>query len=211
MNKRAKIIISAVGVILLLLFIIFVWPTRYRYDRLQSWPVRIDRITGKTEILYEDGWKNAGSAGEGDKITPEMLEGFGEQQAAPTPQDEELPRSEIFKLAGQSQIIDNSLRCNIYNGSDWMVNEVTVEIIVKNSDGSNVLSRKYRLNRYNYCEPLKSVEFYANVGFTLERGQTWSWQIVGAKGRKDIRGAQPSPTPADSGEIKSILTPGGNQ
>ena len=42
-------------------FGIFVYPTMYKYDKLdQSMPVMINRITGDTKILTEDGWENAG-------------------------------------------------------------------------------------------------------------------------------------------------------
>src|SRR5436309_6303360 len=43
------------------LLAIFVWPTRYSYDHIKegsnTFPVRIDRLTGKTATLYrEGGW-----------------------------------------------------------------------------------------------------------------------------------------------------------
>jgi hypothetical protein len=42
-----------------LLIAIFVYPTIYHYDKLeQKYPVRINRLTGKTEVLYRDGWKD---------------------------------------------------------------------------------------------------------------------------------------------------------
>ena len=64
------------------LFGTFVWPTRYRYDKMNVQanavvPVRIDRITGKTEILFPDGW----------------------HVAAGSTKDTELPRSELVKIS----------------------------------------------------------------------------------------------------------------
>ncbi|MDB5056173.1 MAG: hypothetical protein JWM44_4223 [Bacilli bacterium] len=41
----------------LILVLTFVYPTLYRYDKYdQKIPVRINRITGKTEMLYSTGW-----------------------------------------------------------------------------------------------------------------------------------------------------------
>ena len=47
------------------LFGMFVWPTRYRYDQTTMndnvLPVRVDRMTGRTEILFPVGgeWPRA--------------------------------------------------------------------------------------------------------------------------------------------------------
>ena len=42
-------------------FVIFVWPTRYRYDHINfesaTYPVRIDRVNGNADMLVPDeGW-----------------------------------------------------------------------------------------------------------------------------------------------------------
>ena len=46
------------------LFGIFIYPTMYKYDKLnQKIPVKINRITGETEILHLDGyWIKAGDS-----------------------------------------------------------------------------------------------------------------------------------------------------
>jgi hypothetical protein len=42
------------------LFGIFVYPTMYKYDKLdQKYPVKINRITGETTVLTGKGWQNA--------------------------------------------------------------------------------------------------------------------------------------------------------
>ena len=75
------------------LFGTFVWPTRYRYDKMNVQanavvPVRIDRITGKTEILYPSGWQLA---------------------AAASDPDTELPPAELEKMSvGQGKFIGSS-------------------------------------------------------------------------------------------------------
>jgi hypothetical protein len=48
--------------IITILIFVFVYPTLYRYDKLdQKLPVRINRITGSAEILYTNGWTTATS------------------------------------------------------------------------------------------------------------------------------------------------------
>ncbi len=52
MSLRAKIIF----LVLVVLFVIFVWPTRYKYLTDWNTPARVDRITGKIEWAGQDGW-----------------------------------------------------------------------------------------------------------------------------------------------------------
>jgi hypothetical protein len=52
-------------------FAAFAWPTRWRYDKMtvgeDTYPVRIDRITGHADILLPgDGWTPAEDAGDLD-------------------------------------------------------------------------------------------------------------------------------------------------
>ncbi len=57
---RRNVFWFAVGVVALAL-----WANRYRYDSMAlgkgtSFPVRINRLTGTSEVLYHDGWKTLG-------------------------------------------------------------------------------------------------------------------------------------------------------
>jgi hypothetical protein len=62
LREKSKIIISAMICVTLIILGILFWPTFYRYDKIEDkiegkMPVRINRITGYTEILYTNGWK----------------------------------------------------------------------------------------------------------------------------------------------------------
>jgi hypothetical protein len=89
-----------------------VWPTAYRYDHTDSasYLVRIQRLTGKTEILREidEGWtKLSGRTDIGSKI----------------------PESELPKLSGESRWgWDGAFEVSLYNGSEWDLDEITVRI-----------------------------------------------------------------------------------
>jgi hypothetical protein len=54
--------------------VVYVWPTRYRYNHVltdnEEYPVRIDRVTGDAEMLTpDDGWVPMGPADDSDPST----------------------------------------------------------------------------------------------------------------------------------------------
>ncbi|HEY7680894.1 MAG TPA: hypothetical protein VIC04_10305 [Terriglobia bacterium] len=59
MTSTKKVLCGST-LILIVLVAWFVWPTPYRYDRMNfggtEFPVRTHRITGRTEILFPSGW-----------------------------------------------------------------------------------------------------------------------------------------------------------
>lgn len=69
MAPRSKLIAVGIVVAVLVLLVIgiFVWPTVYRYDRMQAGedgvyimvPIRTNRFTGQSEIFYH-GWQPVG-------------------------------------------------------------------------------------------------------------------------------------------------------
>jgi hypothetical protein len=59
---------------------VFAWPTRWRYDHMtvgeDTYPVRIDRITGHADILLPgEGWTPAEEATDMDPNRPDQPEG----------------------------------------------------------------------------------------------------------------------------------------
>ena len=60
----ARIARALIVAVLLGGFALFVWPTRWRYDHMtldvDTYPVRIDRLTGHADVLLPgDGWTPA--------------------------------------------------------------------------------------------------------------------------------------------------------
>lgn len=141
---------------------ILFWPTLYRYDSMRDGkktiPVRINRITGATEILLgEPGWKPV------PKLEPFKPENY----SLPSP----LPAAERAKLIGEKKhpqdpfydlgrsplpngcylsIPDKknySFKSEVYNGSEWtIVNELMVTIEAKNKDDTTRWKRRYKAN-----------------------------------------------------------------
>lgn len=61
-NQQIVVGISSVGMLLLVLFVWFFWPSQYRYDTIQTSSrgkvtIRTHRITGETATLTPHGWR----------------------------------------------------------------------------------------------------------------------------------------------------------
>src|SRR5260370_26958671 len=94
-------------------------------------PVRIDRFSGKTEILLLDGWHTA------DR---------GKAAESQIPAGQKLPAEEVAKLTGQAQITSYGwVEIEVYNGSDWKLSEITALVTVLDARKTQILSRPYRL------------------------------------------------------------------
>lgn len=165
--------------LVLLTLAVLVWPTRYKYDHLKireaDYPVRIDRFTGKAEILYPSGWSTS-----------------------KTSERQQLPEEQMAKLKGDATLSSSGLmELQIYNGTQWTVSEITVLVTLEGSpssspiedfdhqitDNNRITSRPYRLVAEFGVEPLSSGRFRADLGFRLMPGQTWTFKIANAKGQ----------------------------
>lgn len=176
-------------------FLWLVWPSRYRYDRWKEQasdvPVRMDRLTGRTEMLTSGGW---------------VVVGHSEAQ------DQDLPRSDLERLEGQCSINQsNFIECDIYNGSIWKLSSITVAISnIEQNDWVTVhssatekrripedrpdfipeigpFSRNFKLIAELYQSsgaPLTNTKFTASVGPLVGSAQTRSWKIVAARGAR---------------------------
>ena len=162
--QRLRLFLSArrVAVILILVSIAFgwlIWPTRYRYDRMNNIPVRIDRLSGRAEGLSRIGWY--------------PLE-------ASESKSEALPMAKLALLDGRCSINFSIywINCSFYNGSDWNVDRITIYLNALDVSGAQI-SRKYELAGSG--SSLGSSEFRAQLGFAMSSAR-WSWGLVSATG-----------------------------
>ena len=70
-----RLLLLLVCTFLLATFVLYVWPSAYRYDHVtidgDIYPVRIHRLTGVAEILAPDaGWLKAGEEWSGEGAPP---------------------------------------------------------------------------------------------------------------------------------------------
>ncbi len=128
-----------------------------------DYPVRINRLTGRAEVLYPSGWHAPG------------------EQSRAASQSHELPTGETAKLEGEPRITGRGwMEFQVYNGSHWNVSEITVLVKVFDADKTETISRSYRMT--GQVTPQSSSKFLAELGFTLTAGQTWSYSITSAEG-----------------------------
>ena len=69
---KRSLIPTLLCTVILIGLAVFVWPTRYRYDHMSDRPVRIDRLSEKSELLTLDGWRALGKAVEAQKTPTEQ-------------------------------------------------------------------------------------------------------------------------------------------
>lgn len=158
--------------VLVVAILLTVWPTLCRYDQINLkgnvLPVRTHRFTGRTEILYPDGWRIAESSGATESGATKL---------------QELPLSEISQLQGTAEFDGLQLSCRIHNGSQSRIREILVHLTVTDrTTGKPVMERDYRLSTAYYTDPFETGIFRAYVGFELLKDQKWTWFIKSAKG-----------------------------
>jgi hypothetical protein len=142
------------------------WPTLYHYDKVSSGgttvPIRINRLTGYTEIFL------------GLKWTPEETDKKSTIQM--------LPGNEIIKITGNASLGSGSFSGEIYNGSDWVIKQLTFRVVAKEKDGSVRWNRRF--NESITIKPLSTNSFSIDVPGS-EGVASHDWGIDGALGYVD--------------------------
>jgi hypothetical protein len=170
-TRRGTVSRGTLGLIALIavgILAVTVWPTLYRYDRVtmsgNSYPVRTNRFSGKSEMLHMGtGWVKLKSS-------------MSSMSKNPTP----VPMGELAKLDGRLSVTTYGyIKADIYNGTSRDLDRVRVEVVVSEASGTEALRRVYELTSIGGA-PLSSSEFIADCGFSLERGQTYTWRLVSA-------------------------------
>jgi len=121
MKEKNIIIICALIFVTLIAGGVLFWPTLYRYERIGGeFPVRINRFTGYTEILYMSGWERGVSNTE----------------------IREIPKEEISKIEIRGSTSDTGIdyKLDVYNGTNWTIRKIKLSI--KLSDANNKLYEK---------------------------------------------------------------------
>jgi len=159
-----------VGICASILFALLVWPTIYRYDHMDlgqgvSYPVRTNRVTGRAEVLYQDGW-------------------YAPKKSTAPAAEQDLPQEQLVHLHGKATVTPTGhLHLNVYNGSRFIVREVQIEFSLRNSENYELWDRSYRLiSGFGSVEPEATSEFGASLGSPVEKDELWDCKIVGAKG-----------------------------
>jgi hypothetical protein len=178
-----------------LAFLVLVWPTAYRYNRItlgpESLPVRINRLTGGTEILRVEGWR--------------PVPRYGKEKS--------LPTSALSKLRiEQGEWSIQRLKFQLYSGSEFSVDRIIVKVQVypappeKGFDPTTIGAQRdggpacralsppqgmkpYTVRLYNLDtdsppQSLAPQPFDADLGMGLPDHTAISCQIVSARGSR---------------------------
>jgi hypothetical protein len=183
-----NVILTGILLVLIVGIFVFVWPTMYRYDHIRGrgfvFPVRVHRITGATEVLYLGGWKKVSNGQISDT-----------EDRSPPEVSNKVPADELSRLNGQASIKrglsrGDYIEADIYNGSSWVIKTVTIRLAFENESKHESFSRDYSLSPASTfngeVKPLHAARFSERLGFTLEPGQTWRWNLVAATGHPAI-------------------------
>lgn len=166
------------GVVVLLLGI-FVWPTMYRYDKLNmKYPVRINRLTGATQVLYPDGWQPMGNASNSSQTTSNTTT-VNKQTDMLNVGTTSVPFGDI--TINDIQVSGDQITCQLVNNSSHLVTVGEFQAELYDSNG-NVLPDQ-PMPAFALPEPISAnqsvpvtfgtLEKEANIGefkFTLAYG-----------------------------------------
>jgi hypothetical protein len=140
--------------VFLVLFAWLVWPTPYRYDHetirsgqyARTVPIRINRLSGVTEVFGTNGWYRPSS-------TPLFLI---------------IPPDELSKIIAKASFDSgsNALTGSVYNGSQWTVTDLTFRIVVKRTDESVIWDHEFKSDPLDVA-PLSTSGFRVTIGEAL--------------------------------------------
>ena len=132
--------------ITLLIVGILFYPTLYRYEKTSvegnTFPVRINRVTGYTEYFVLGTWN------------PEK----GQKKKA---KGSKLPYDARLKITGNASLRYGDFSGKIYNGSDWTITSITFRVEAKEKDGIVRWDRKFK--KSIKIEPLSTSSFSITV------------------------------------------------
>lgn len=182
-----KVKLLRYGVAVLCGIVISAFLPIYEYTSIQqnqnTYPVRTHRITGKTEI-YGGSWLESDS-GWLAELADRLIKLGKADQAESTPIEAPLTLSpkDLRKLTGEMVIKYGHLEVMLHNGTDRIIKEITIGVLVKDSKGEERISRDYRLSPYSDAfgaKPLTVTEFGGTAGFEPEKGDEIKWKIKSA-------------------------------
>jgi hypothetical protein len=163
MTKKSKAAVILMGACLIILAVA-VWPTRYRYDHVNLrgtvLPVRIDRFSGRTEMLRGmSGWVEVGDPGNVGKTGSNILA---------------LLPAEAAKVTGNARLSPGGtlFQGELYNGSSFYLREIVMGITAVENSGKVRWSRKFK--DAVFIEPLTTGTFQIKITGAEDAKLSWT-------------------------------------
>ncbi|MNO45394.1 hypothetical protein D3C76_356600 [compost metagenome] len=103
MSKIKIIPVSLISILLVICFGLFIYPGIYKYDKLnQKYPVKINRFTGKTHVLYHDGWADMN----GYDVAETRMEQYKKEiEESISKQDDRIKSSVLAEIESELEFI----------------------------------------------------------------------------------------------------------
>jgi hypothetical protein len=118
---------------------------------------------------------------------------------------EDLPTSELLKLDGPGSIQDDNLQLEVFNGTEWVLREITIGLTLERKPGESAeLEARARVipasenaaavtverrsdvtllyHLKTEAKPFSKTALRENIGITPGPDEDWRWSIVEAKG-----------------------------
>jgi hypothetical protein len=121
---------------IVLIVAVFVWPTMYHYSMLNGKPVRINRITGSTEILYPSGWQSVGSANSSQSNSDSSSSGVEKQSGMLSVGTSSVTLGDI--KVDDIQVTGDTITCEVVNTSSHPLTFYGLQVEAYDANG-NVL------------------------------------------------------------------------
>jgi len=168
MNKNRLIALAIISVTALVAYAIYLNYTRFYIMPISNGlAVEVDRLTGKTWVLFKD--KKIEQRDESLKTIPDM---------------------ELSKLTGKLSLSSNKFSGSIYNGTEWDIRQITfnVTVLEKELDAGPNLPKGFLTVRWSrdYTDKVNiAPKTSEDVSFSVTEAQgfgEWTWSIIQAKG-----------------------------
>jgi hypothetical protein len=109
-----KLLYCVASIIIIISFGIFIYPGIYKYDKLeQNYPVKINRLTGSTQILRGNGWQDMNNPQESE------LQALRVELLNKLEQDRESVKNDIILS------IENKIVLEVQNDLNAVKDEIT--------------------------------------------------------------------------------------
>jgi len=159
MNMKS---IACLGIPLAVMAGLLFWLTPYRYDRMtlsqNTILIRTSRFTGETEYFVDGEWKSGKISGGGSSL----------QRV-----------SDLSAISRRAGLEGDAFAGIIYNGSQWTLTELTVDVVAKELNGKVRWERQF--TAFVDIKPLSVGHFNVPMMET-EHLQDTTWNITGARG-----------------------------
>jgi len=177
-NQRINwtaILLGAMFCITILIIGLFIWPGMYEYDKMdQKWPVRINRLTGETEVLIQEGWFPLGKAGIDKQAQNDPTDIPAEELKKI---DLRLKYNEMMSALNPNQVTVRELTGTLYNGTERTIGELIVEVTTFNGDKIE-LSRQYVIN--TEAQPYSDTTVSKSIELDL-KNKKYQIKLIGAR------------------------------